>query len=145
MDPDHTQAKKLESHRWCCQMDCLWTMDPLKLRCHCSQGLSTSSPSYFFQPVCWVWIQVHGLTPSTFRPGLETEDDRHREHISYCDPYLLMATLNAWLYGEKKTDKSICVLSEEYNVGVCLAYGFPSCQKQGGFHCSNRGCRTEAS
>lgn len=108
MDPDHTQAKKLKSHRRCCQMDCLWSTNQLKLRCHWTQDPSTSWPSNFFQLVCLILIEDQGPTPATLRPGLETEEtDTGNILASVSHLYLLMAPLSARLYGDKKNIREI--------------------------------------
>lgn len=115
-----TTKQESWSHRCCYQMECLWSMNLLKLRFHLASDPSTpcpftSSSVSWFAP--WVWIQGHGLTPSALRPGLETEKDKidsvlasvttDQQSILHLDYYLLMLTLSVRLNREKEIYRNL--------------------------------------
>lgn len=58
----YTQGQESRSHRCCCQMGCVQTMDPLKLRFHWALSLSTSCHSSSSQDLYLVWMQDYGPT-----------------------------------------------------------------------------------
>ena len=92
-------------------MDNLNTMETLKLRFHWTPGSST--PCNLPPSDTCVWYEYSIMVQPSWPSDLDLgpEEDRYREGISvptdqqpilHLDLYLLIPTLNAWLYGGEK-------------------------------------------